>query len=144
MSKINGSKEKAKAVLFEISESIGSTETKVKLFSYGKTVIIVGILLSVFQQFIGINVALYYAPRIFESMGAGHNASMMQTVIMGIVNVIFTIVAIQTVDKWGRKPLLMVGSIGMAIGMFGVAILAHNEIFGIWTLIFIIFYTASL
>src|SRR5699024_5444880 len=106
-----------------------------KLFSYGKTVVIVGILLSVFQQFIGINVALYYAPRIFESMGAGHNASMLQTVVMGVVNVIFTIIAIQTVDKWGRKPLLMVGSIGMAIGMFGVAALARGEIFGVWTLV---------
>ncbi|RLL47045.1 D-xylose transporter XylE [Oceanobacillus piezotolerans] len=143
LSKINGSKEKAKVVLSEINESLNATTTTGKLFSYGKTVIIVGILLSVFQQFIGINVALYYAPRIFESMGAGQNASMMQTVIMGIVNVGFTIIAIQTVDKWGRKPLLMVGSIGMAIGMFGVALLALNGVFGIWTLFFIIFYTAS-
>lgn len=143
LSKINASKEKAKVVLSEIRESLNESSTTGKLFSYGKTVIIVGILLSVFQQFIGINVALYYAPRIFESMGAGHNASMLQTVVMGVVNVIFTIIAIQTVDKWGRKPLLMVGSIGMAIGMFGVAALAQGEIFGVWTLVFIIFYTAS-
>ncbi|MCR1834814.1 D-xylose transporter XylE [Oceanobacillus caeni] len=143
LSKINGSKEKAKVVLSEINESLNTVTSSGKLFSYGKTVIIVGILLSVFQQFVGINVALYYAPRIFESMGAGQNASMMQTVIMGLINVIFTIIAIQTVDKWGRKPLLIIGSIGMAIGMFGVALLAHNGAFGIWTLIFIIFYTAS-
>ncbi|MCU9594282.1 D-xylose transporter XylE [Caldibacillus thermolactis] len=143
LSKVNGSKERAQAVLAEIKESLSKKTASGKLFSYGKTVIIVGILLSVFQQFVGINVALYYAPRIFESMGAGQNASLLQTVIMGIVNVIFTVVAIQTVDKWGRKPLLMIGSIGMAIGMFGVAILAQNEIFGIWTLIFIVFYTAS-
>lgn len=141
--KINGSKEKAKQLMSEINHSLRATEATGKLFSYGKTVIVVGILLSVFQQFIGINVALYYAPRIFESMGAGQNASMLQTVIMGVVNVIFTIVAIQTVDKWGRRPLLMVGSVGMAIGMFGVALLAQAEIFGIWTLLFIIFYTAS-
>lgn len=143
LAKINGSKERAQAVMAEIKESLNAVTESGKLFSYGKTVIIVGILLSVFQQFVGINVALYYAPRIFESMGAGQNASMLQTVIMGIVNVLFTIIAIQTVDKWGRKPLLMVGSIGMAIGMFGVATLAYNEIFGIWTLVFIIFYTAS-
>lgn len=143
LSKINASKEQAKTVLTEIKESLNETATTGKLFSYGKTVIIVGILLSVFQQFIGINVALYYAPRIFESMGAGQNASMLQTVVMGIVNVIFTIVAIRTVDRWGRKPLLMVGSIGMAIGMFGVAALAQGEMFGVWTLVFIIFYTAS-
>lgn len=143
LAKINASKEKAKVVLSEINESLNTTTTTGKLFSYGKTVIIVGVLLSVFQQFIGINVALYYAPRIFESMGAGQNASMLQTVVMGIVNVIFTIIAIRTVDKWGRKPLLMVGSVGMAIGMFGVALLAQAEVFGVWTLIFIIFYTAS-
>lgn len=143
LAKINGSKEKAKELMMEISQSLNANEATGKLFSYGKTVIVVGILLSVFQQFIGINVALYYAPRIFESMGAGQNASMLQTVIMGIVNVIFTLIAIRTVDKWGRRPLLMVGSIGMAIGMFGVALLAQAEVFGIWTLLFIIFYTAS-
>lgn len=143
LEKINGSKDKAKLVLSDIRTSLNAKDTTGKLFSYGKTVIVVGILLSVFQQFVGINVALYYAPRIFESMGAGANASMLQTVIMGIVNVIFTVIAIQTVDKWGRKPLLIVGSIGMAIGMFGVSILAQNEIIGIWTLVFIIFYTAS-
>lgn len=143
LSKINTSKEKAKTVLNEIHESLSTSMTSGKLFSYGKLVVIVGILLSVFQQFIGINVALYYAPRIFESMGAGQNASMLQTVIMGVVNVIFTVIAIQTVDKWGRKPLLIVGSAGMAIGMFGVAGLAQAEVFGVSTLVFIIFYTAS-
>ncbi|SET46828.1 MFS transporter, SP family, xylose:H+ symportor [Salinibacillus kushneri] len=143
LAKINGSKEKAKEVLSDITASLNAQKTSGKLFAFGKTVVIVGVLLSVFQQFVGINVALYYAPRIFESMGAGANASMLQTVIMGVVNVGFTIIAIQKVDKWGRKPLLIIGSIGMAIGMFGVAILAQNEIFGIWTLIFIVLYTAS-
>src|SRR5699024_10563332 len=52
------------------------TDVKAPLFSFGKTVIIIGILLSIFQQFIGINVALYYAPRIFENLGAGENTSM--------------------------------------------------------------------
>jgi len=103
----------------------------------------IGILLSVFQQFVGINVALYYAPRIFESMGAAKDASMLQTVIMGFVNVLFTVVAILTVDKWGRKPLLITGSIGMSIGMFAIAALAFNNIVGISTLVFIIIYTAS-
>lgn len=142
LSRINGSRDQAKEVLSDIRASLNAKASTGKLLSFGKTVIIVGILLSVFQQFIGINVALYYAPRIFESMGAGESASMLQTIIMGIVNVGFTIIAIQTVDKWGRKPLLMIGSIGMAIGMFGVALLAQNEVFGIWTLVFIIFYTA--
>lgn len=140
LEKING-KQKAKEILSDIKNTIEHHSGK--LFSYGKLVIIIGILLSVFQQFVGINVALYYAPRIFESMGAAKDASMMQTIVMGLVNVVFTVVAILTVDKWGRKPLLMVGSIGMAIGMFAIAGLAFFEIIGISTLVFIIVYTAS-
>ena len=140
--KINGHKEKAERILSEIKATIGK-KVRAKLFSYGKKVIIIGILLSVFQQFVGINVALYYAPRIFESMGAAKDASMMQTMIMGLVNVIFTVVAILTVDKWGRKPLLITGSIGMAIGMFAISFLASQNIIGVTTLVFIILYTAS-
>lgn len=134
----------AKATMFEIKHSFADKEgEKAKLFSFGKKIIVIGILLSVFQQFVGINVALYYAPRIFESMGAGRDASMVQTIIMGLVNVTFTLIAIFTVDKFGRKPLLIIGSIGMTIGMFGVSGLAFSNIIGIGTLIFIIIYTAS-
>ncbi|WP_321371870.1 D-xylose transporter XylE [uncultured Draconibacterium sp.] len=140
LEKING-KSRAKEILNDIKATVESHSGK--LWSYGKLVIIIGILLSVFQQFVGINVALYYAPRIFESMGAAKDASMLQTIVMGLVNVIFTVVAILTVDKWGRKPLLMVGSIGMAVGMFAIAGLAFFEIIGTSTLIFIIVYTAS-
>lgn len=142
LTKINGSAS-AKAILREIKQSVNVSTEKLSTFAYGKTVIIIGILLSVFQQFVGINVALYYAPRIFESMGAAKDASMMQTIVMGLVNVIFTVIAIMTVDRWGRKPLMIIGSIGMAIGMFGVAGLAFSNIIGISTLIFIIVYTAS-
>jgi SP family xylose:H+ symportor-like MFS transporter len=142
LEKINGSKEKAQAILSEIKATVNES-VKGKLFSYGVTVIVIGILLSVFQQFVGINVALYYAPRIFESMGAAKDASMLQTIVMGLVNVIFTVVAILTVDKWGRKPLLIVGSIGMAIGMFAISALSFFNIIGISTLVFIIIYTAS-
>ncbi|MDF9831421.1 D-xylose transporter XylE [Parabacteroides sp. PF5-6] len=142
LKKINGSKEKAQSILEDIKATVSET-TRGKLFSYGKGVIIIGILLSVFQQFVGINVALYYAPRIFESMGAAKDASMLQTIVMGLVNVIFTVVAILTVDKWGRKPLLIVGSIGMAAGMFAISGLAYFNIIGISTLVFIIIYTAS-
>ncbi len=140
LTRINGV-DKAKQILADIKNTVQTS--KGKLFSYGKVVIIVGILLSVFQQFVGINVALYYAPRIFESMGAAKDASMLQTIIMGLVNVIFTIVAILTVDKWGRKPLLIIGSIGMAIGMIAISILSFQNVIGIATLVFIIIYTAS-
>lgn len=141
LTKINGV-ERAKQVLADIKKSMSSSE-KSNLFAYGKVVIIVGVLLSIFQQFVGINVALYYAPRIFESMGAGKDASMMQTIIMGLVNVVFTVVAIMKVDKWGRKPLLIAGSIGMAVGMIAISILSFFNIIGISTLVFIVIYTAS-
>ncbi|HBB01019.1 MAG: D-xylose transporter XylE [Bacteroidetes bacterium GWD2_45_23] len=133
----------SQTIFQEIKQSVGQTTSRAKLFTYGKIVIIIGILLSVFQQFVGINVALYYAPRIFESMGAAKDASMLQTIIMGFVNVLFTVVAILTVDKWGRKPLLITGSIGMAVGMFAISVLSFNNIIGISTLVFIIIYTAS-
>ncbi|ALJ05880.1 MFS transporter [Pseudalgibacter alginicilyticus] len=141
LTRFNGA-EKANEILVAIKKSVKTT-TKGKILSYGKGVIIVGVLLSVFQQFVGINVALYYAPRIFESMGAAKDASMLQTIIMGLVNVVFTVIAILTVDKWGRKPLLITGSIGMAIGMFAISILAFQGIIGMATLVFIIIYTAS-
>ena len=140
LSKING-KEEAKTILAEIKDTVEHHSGNI--FAYGKVVIIIGILLSVFQQFVGINVALYYAPRIFESMGAAKDASMLQTVVMGLVNVIFTVLAIVTVDKWGRKPLLMIGSIGMAVGMLAISALSFMHIIGISTLVFIIIYTAS-
>ena len=142
LSKIMKNKDKAYQILQEIKGTIVE-KSKSRVFAYGKVVIIVGILLSVFQQFVGINVALYYAPVIFENMGAAKDASMLQTIIMGLVNVIFTVLAIMTVDKWGRKPLLITGSIGMAVGMFAISILAFNNVIGISTLVFIIIYTAS-
>ena len=140
LTRINGI-DKANEILSDIKNTIEHHSGK--LFSFGKLVIMIGILLSVFQQFVGINVALYYAPRIFESMGAAKDASMLQTVVMGLVNVIFTVVAILTVDKWGRKPLLIIGSAGMAIGMFAISALAFLKIIGVSTLVFIIIYTAS-
>ncbi len=140
LTKING-KAKAAIILIEIKKSVEASSAK--LFAYGKLVVVIGILLSVFQQFVGINVALYYAPRIFESMGSGKDASMLQTVVMGFVNVLFSVLAVFLVDKHGRKPLLMIGSVGMAIGMFAIGVLAFMKIIGISTLVFIIIYTAS-
>jgi len=140
LTKINGSS-KANEILADIKAT--AHETSGKLLSYGWKILIIGVLLSVFQQFVGINVVLYYAPRIFESMGVGRDTSMLQTIVMGFVNIAFTLVAIFTVDKFGRKPLLIIGSIGMAIGMFAISGLAYAEIIGVSTLVFIIIYTAS-
>ena len=116
LEKING-KAKAREILNDIKAT--AQEKTEKIFTYGVTVIVIGILLSVFQQAIGINAVLYYAPRIFENAGA-EGGGMMQTVIMGVVNIIFTLVAIFTVDRFGRKPLLIIGSIGMAVGAYSL------------------------
>lgn len=140
LSKINGSA-KAKTILAEIKTTVH--EKVEKVLTYGWKVLIIGILLSIFQQAVGINVVLYYAPTIFKGLGFGNDAAMWQTVIMGIINIIFTLVAIFTVDKFGRKPLLIIGSIGMAVGMFAIGALAYSQIIGISTLIFIVIYTAA-
>lgn len=105
LQKINGI-EKAKVILTEIQSTIISHSAK--LFSYGFLVIITGTMLSVFQQFVGINVVLYYAPEIFRNMGSGTDNALLQTIIVGVINLTFTVVAIQTVDKYGRKPLQIV------------------------------------
>ena len=116
LEKINGVA-KGKTILQNVKETL--VEDKGKLLSFGILVIFIGVMLSVFQQAVGINAVLYFAPRIFDSMGMGN--PMIQTVIMGIVNILFTLVAIFTVEKLGRKPLLIYGSAGMAIGALGVA-----------------------
>lgn len=138
LSKING-ESKAKRILNDIKAT--SHEKTEKLFTYGITVIVIGILLSVFQQAIGINAVLYYAPRIFENAGA-EGGGMMQTVLMGVVNILFTLVAIFTVDRFGRKPLLIIGSIGMAIGAFAVALCDQMGVKGVLPVFSVIVYAA--
>ncbi len=117
LSNINGY-EKAKEILAEIKATV--VEKREKIFTYGILVVFIGCMLSVFQQIIGINAVLYFAPRIFESMGVDNN--MLFTVIMGVINITFTLVAVFSVEKLGRKPLLITGSIGMAIGAVCVAL----------------------
>ncbi|MBV5311978.1 MAG: D-xylose transporter XylE [Prolixibacteraceae bacterium] len=114
LNKIAGEKQ-ANVILEEIKGTLH--EANAPWMSYGFLVIFVGIMLSVFQQFVGINVVLYYAGNIFRNMGASTDSSLLQTIIVGAVNLAFTVVAIMTVDKYGRKPLMIIGSIGMAISM---------------------------
>ncbi|HET6255560.1 MAG TPA: D-xylose transporter XylE [Puia sp.] len=131
----------AEATLEEIKGTLH--EKNAPWLSYGFFVIFIGIMLSVFQQFVGINAVLYYAANIFRNMGASTDSSLLQTIIVGIVNGVFTVVAIVTVDKFGRKPLMIIGSIGMAVSMAGLgfAFFSRNE--GILALIFMLTYTAA-
>ena len=138
LSRINGISQ-ARIILAEIKAT--AQEKTEKLFTYGWLVIFIGIMLSVFQQAVGINAVLYFAPRIFESMGMGN--PMIQTVIMGIVNITFTLVAVFTVEKLGRKPLLITGSIGMAIGALMVALCNLVTLPPIVSVVSIMIYSAS-
>jgi len=138
LEKING-KLKAQQILADIKGT--ATAKSEKLFTYGWLVIFIGVMLSVFQQAVGINAVLYYAPRIFQSMGMEN--PMMQTVLMGIINISFTVVAIATVEKLGRKPLLIYGSLGMALGALGVALTSVTSLPPIIAVISIMVYSAS-
>ena len=138
LSKINGY-EKAKEILADIKNTV--EEKTEHILTYGWMVIFIGIMLSVFQQIVGINAVLYYAPRIFASVGAGD--SMQQTVIMGVVNISFTLVAIFTVERWGRKILLISGSFGMAIGALSFALCNAIDLPPVLQVISIMIYSAS-
>lgn len=140
LEKVNGSA-KAKAILEEIKGSF--QQHSGKLFSFGFSVIIIGILLSVFQQFVGINVVLYYAPEIFKSMGSATDTALLQTIVVGAVNLIFTVLAIQTVDRFGRKPLMLLGAAGMAISMFALGTAFFSKAMGLFSLICMLVYVAS-
>jgi sugar porter (SP) family MFS transporter len=88
----------------------------------------VGILLSVFQQFVGINVIFYYSATLWHSVGFSESDAFSITVATSIVNVLVTLVAIALVDKVGRKPLLLVGSAGMAVTLGAMAVCFANAV----------------
>lgn len=79
--------------------------------------LIVGIIVGVVQQITGINAIFFYAPTIFEQSGIGTDAAFAQAVLVGLINVLFTLVAIALIDRWGRKPLLLVGLSGIVFSM---------------------------
>ncbi len=100
----------------------------------------VGVMLSIFQQFVGINAVLYYAPLMFKNMGASTDASLLQTIIVGVANIVFTLVALVTVDRWGRKPLLILGAVMMAVSMLTLGTLFHTGHVGTIALVAVVAY----
>lgn len=141
VNKVNGV-ERGTQVFKEIVESLGDHKSA-PLFTYGILVVVIGVALSVFQQFVGINVVLYYAPEIFKSAGAGTDAALLQTIVVGAINLLFTVAAIMTVDKLGRKPLQIVGALGMAVSMFMLGFSFFLQHMGVFSLICMMLYVAS-
>jgi SP family xylose:H+ symportor-like MFS transporter len=131
----------AREILSDIQKSLA--EKSGALLSFGWPVVIVGVLISVFQQFVGINAVLYYAPLMFANMGASANTALLQTLIVGGANVIFTVVAIVTVDKWGRKPLLVTGALIMAVAMIALGCLFNAHAVGLGALVAVVVYIAG-
>lgn len=129
------------ATLAEIEQSL--VVPNERLLAYGWGVLVVGVLLSVFQQFVGINAVLYYAPVIFKNMGASTDSSLLQTVIVGIANGIFTLVATFTVDSWGRKPLMLAGALVMAASMLALGTLFATGQQGVLALVAMVAYIAG-
>ncbi|MCM2680000.1 D-xylose transporter XylE [Echinimonas agarilytica] len=107
-------------------------------------VLTIGIMLSVFQQITGINVFLYYAPEILKGFGDGNlDIALLQTIMVGAVNLIFTVIAIKTVDKFGRRPLMMIGSAAMAVCMIAIGTAAYLDAVGGYLLVFVLGYIAA-
>lgn len=111
--------------------------------TYGK-ILFIGIMVAVFQQVTGINSILYYAPVIFKETGLNSSSSLMQTIGIGVVNVISTFIAIGLVDKVGRKKFLVIGSLLMGVSLCVVALCFQYSYFENYVvLIFTLLYVAS-
>jgi SP family xylose:H+ symportor-like MFS transporter len=131
----------AHATLAEIEATL--VERTRPLLSFGGKVIFVGIMLSVFQQFIGVNAVLYYGPQMFRNAGFSNNVALLQTIVVGIALVVFTLIALVTVDRWGRKPLLIAGAVIMAVSMLALGSLFDAGVQNIWPLVAAVAYIAG-
>ncbi|TCV96925.1 sugar porter family MFS transporter [Biostraticola tofi] len=126
---LRGGSEQAKTELDEIRESLKIKQSGWALFKSNgnfRRAVWLGVLLQVMQQFTGMNVIMYYAPKIFGMAGFSSTTDQMWgTVIVGLVNVLATFIAIGLVDRWGRKPTLKLGFLVMAVGMGVLGALLH-------------------
>ncbi len=108
-----------------------------------RTVTLLGIVLAAFSQITGINAVMYYAPEIFKATGDGVQSALLQTILVGVINIISTVVAILYVDKLGRKLMLMIGSAGMAISLALIGIFFFTGMTnGYWVIVAILSYVS--
>ena len=132
--------------LKEIEESINieNAGKQVNLFKRPyRRIILIGIFVAIFSQLTGIAVVFYYSAQIFSIAGFSSDTSMLQSVILGVTNLIFTLLAMSVIDKVGRKKLLLVGLLGMVLvlGLFGYGLLSGN-IGGFWLVVLLVAYIA--
>ena len=147
LAKITAGSEESQSEFTEIKESLVKAQKHhtASIFGVGMgLVLFIGIMLSVFQQITGINAILYYGAEIFSNaLGYGPEDALKQQVWLGAVNLIFTFVAIYTVDKWGRKPLLITGTIGMGLSLTILGFSIYTGQLGIVSLIAILAFVGS-
>lgn len=143
--KIHG-EELARQEVLDIKKSFEQENGSIRqLFSPNlRIALIVGVGLAILQQVTGINAVMYYAPEIFKQTGAGTNAALIQTILVGFINFVFTILAIWLIDKVGRKVLLLAGSASMTLSLAVIgAAFQTGHTSGPLVLIFILVYVAS-
>jgi SP family xylose:H+ symportor-like MFS transporter len=145
LTKVDG-EEYAKQEIQVIEETLSLESSSLsQLFNPGmRIVLVIGVVLAVLQQITGINVFLYFGSEIFEKLGGETiDAALLQQVVVGAVNLLFTVIAIRTVDKIGRKPLMLIGSTGMGVALFALGMAGYRQATGAWLLIFVLVYIAS-
>lgn len=139
--------ELASQELEEIKDSLTESKSKVKVNYFSKAIlgiIIIGTVLSVLQQFTGINAVLYYGADIFEkALGFGKEDVLAQQILLAFINLIFTFVAMFTVDKFGRKPLIYIGSVGMILGFLLLGVSLQQQSVGIVSLLGVLIFIGS-
>jgi sugar porter (SP) family MFS transporter len=119
--------ENPEAAIKEIQRSVEKTDTSEKLFqSKYRKPIVFAVLLAMFNQLAGINAIIYYAPRIFEMAGFDKSNSFLQPILLGAANLVFTLLAMSLIDKFGRKRLLIIGSFGMIL-FLGLTAMAFKD-----------------
>jgi len=144
LARVDGT-EYAREEMVSIEETISHESGSIsQLFHPGmKLVLVLGVALAVLQQVTGINVFLYFGSDIFGKLGGETiDAALLQQVVVGATNLVFTIIAIWAVDKLGRKPLMIIGSAGMGISLFAMGIAGLYQAKGLWLLFFVLGYIA--
>ncbi|MDQ4139375.1 MAG: sugar porter family MFS transporter [Bacteroidota bacterium] len=131
------------ADILSSSQNAQGQQVKTSLFS-GKytTPITLAVLFAFFNQVSGINAIIYYAPRIFEMVGLGKSSALLSSAGIGFVNFLFTLLAINFIDRFGRRTLMFIGSFGLIITLGLVARAFYQEDFGMAVPIYLFIYIA--